>query len=182
MCVVIHVIAIRWHGELCFILPWHAVLCYVTSCYCVFEVVWVETLMDGSVPRVPVPYHVFWFANMSHVVIVCWTGLCKFTLQNVCVCGVMLHCNTGCYTNHYLNSKEVCGLAPCRLNMHSLRPCDPRYHILLYWWLQRMDFHYSWICQIILHHVISEEVSPCSMVLLYLATPSLGSLDCMVWL
>ena len=31
----------------------------------------------------------------------------------------MLHCNAGCYTNHCLNSKEVCGLAPRCLNM----PC-----------------------------------------------------------
>ena len=109
----------KCHGALCFILHWHAVLCYVTSCYCIFKVVCIETIMDGSVQRISVPYPFIWFANMSHVFIICWTGLCKFTFQNVCVCGVMLHCNAGCYTNHYLNSKEVCGLAPCYVNM----PC-----------------------------------------------------------
>ena len=31
----------------------------------------------------------------------------------------MLYGNAGCYANHYLNSKEVCGLASCCLNM----PC-----------------------------------------------------------
>ena len=119
VCVVIDGFVMKCHGALCFILQWHAVLCYVRSCYCIFKVVSVETLMDGSVPRIPGPYPFIWFANMSHVVIICWTGLCKFTFQNVCVCGVMLHCNAGCCTNHYLNSKEVCGLAPCYLNM----PC-----------------------------------------------------------
>ena len=110
---------IKCYGALCFILQWHAVLCYVTSCYCIFKVVWIGTLMDGGVPRILVPHPFTWFANISHVVIICWTGLCKFTFQNVCVCGVMLHCNARCYTNYYLNSKEVCGLAPCCLNM----PC-----------------------------------------------------------
>ena len=83
-CSVLSFMILLWNAMVRFASFCNDMLRYVMTHHAIAFSKWYELKLEWAVmcSRIPVPYHISWFANASHVVIVCWTELCKFTFQS----------------------------------------------------------------------------------------------------